>query len=73
MNKREFCHRLADINAALYDIEKELREVKFKLIMEEDPDRRNWFNNALGRLLQERNEMREARAALEAEGYSDSE
>lgn len=73
MNKREYCHRLADTNEALYEIEKELKEVTFKLIGEEDPDRRVWFSNAQERLIQEWEEAKEARTALEAEGYSDSE
>ena len=70
MNKREYCHRLADINEALYDIEKRLRDVKFKLMWENNPDRRDWFQKAEERLLRERAETKESRTALEAEGYS---
>ncbi len=73
MNKREFCHRLADINEVLYDKEKELKEVKFKLVMEDDPGKRAWFAIAQERLIQERDELKEKRMALEAKGYSDSE
>lgn len=73
MTKYEYCHRLADVNEALYDNEKELKEVKFKLVMEDDPGRRAWFAIAQERLIQERDELNEKRMALEAEGYSDSE
>ena len=73
MNKRDYCHRLADINEALYDNEKELKNVKFKLVAEDDPGKRAWFAIAQERLIQERDELKEKRTALEAEGYSDSE
>ena len=73
MNKREYCQRLADIFAASRKIEEELREVELKLFDEEDPDKRNRYNNEAERLLGERTKTEEAQKALEAEGYSDSE
>ena len=72
MNRREYCHRLAAVNEALYDNEQELKEVNLKIIMEDDPDRKDWFTNAQERLLQERSDLEEKREALESEGYSDS-
>lgn len=73
MNRREYCYKLAAVNEALYDTEKELKEVKTKIVIEDDPDRKNWFIEAQEKLLREREDLEEKRKNLETEGYSDLE
>lgn len=40
MNRSEYCRRLADINEAIYDTKKELEDVRFGIMVEDDPSRK---------------------------------
>ena len=73
MNKREYLQKVADINDALYNVEKEMKEARFKLIIEDDPGKRAWFAYAQERFLHDRDELKEKLTILKIEGYSDSE
>lgn len=42
MDKREACHRLADINEQIYDLEKSLEDIESRLIWD-DASRRDWY------------------------------
>ena len=53
MTKTEACHMLADINEALYDSKQQLKSAKLNRLMENDPDRIEWYNNAIENLEQE--------------------
>ena len=57
MNRRDFSHRLADMYEREYEIDKELKSVHLKLIMEDNPNRKQWFINAQDRLHQEKKEL----------------
>lgn len=70
MDKREACHRLADFNEALYDAENDLENVNFKIMVEDDPDRKQWFEDARERLLQRIAEIESEKQAFLSE-YSD--
>lgn len=57
MDRKEYCYRLADMNERLFDIKNELKEIKIKIIMEDNPERKEWFINAQDRLLREKEEL----------------
>lgn len=57
MNRRDFSHMLAYMYERDYEIDKELKNVHLKLIMEDDLDRKQWFINAQNRLHQEKKEL----------------
>lgn len=57
MNRRDFSHRLADMYEREYEIDKELKNIHLKLIMEDDLERKQWFINAQDRLHQEKKEL----------------
>lgn len=57
MNRRDFSHRLADMYEREYEIDKELKNIHLKLIMEDDRERKQWFINAQDRLNQEKEEL----------------
>ena len=59
MTRKEYCHRLADLYAALHDFENELKEIKRKTIMENNPERKMWSIDAQKRLLREKDELEE--------------
>ena len=46
MNRRDFSHGLADMHEREYEIDKELKNIHLKLIMEDDRERKQWFINA---------------------------
>lgn len=70
MDKKQACHRLADFNEALYDTEKELENVRLKLLMEDDSSRKQWFEEAVERLQQQIVEIESRRQEFLSE-YSD--
>ena len=53
MTRKEFSHKLADFYEALHDSENELKDVRLKIIMEDNPERKAWFIAAQERLLRE--------------------
>lgn len=57
MNRRDFSHGLADMYEREYEIDKELKNIHLKLIMEDDRERKQWFINAQDRLNQEKKEL----------------
>ena len=57
MDRRDFIHRLADMYEREYEIDKELKNIHLKLIMEEDRERKQWFINGQDRLNQEKKEL----------------
>lgn len=57
MNRRDFSRRLADMYEREYEIDKELKNIHLKLIMEDDRERKQWFVNAQDRLNQEKKEL----------------
>lgn len=71
MKRKEFTYRMADYNEAEYDIQKEIKEVKFKLFVEDDPNRKNWFQNALDKLKGELEQNNRERAEFSAQ-YSNN-
>ena len=42
MDRREYAHRVADINEAIYDTEKELERIRFQLLFGEE-SRKEWY------------------------------
>lgn len=58
MNRRDFSRRLADMYEREYEIDKELKNIHLKLIMEDDRERKQWFINDQDRLNQEKKELR---------------
>lgn len=42
MDKREACHKLADINEKIYDLENSLADIKSRLIWD-DESKRDWY------------------------------
>jgi len=54
MEKKTFWHHIADINERDWEIEKEVKKVKFNIMVEDDEERKNWFINALNRLENEK-------------------
>ena len=67
MTRKEFCHRVADFNEALFDLENELDEVRFKIKWEDDPERKAWFVAAQERLLRAKDETEEELMQFTAE------
>ena len=59
MTRKEYCHRLTDIYEALQDFENELKEIRLKIIMEDNPGRKAWFISAQERLLQDKGALEE--------------
>lgn len=57
MNRRDFNRRLADMHEREYEIDKELKNIYLKLIMEDDRERKQWFINVQDRLNQEKKEL----------------
>lgn len=57
MNRRDFNRRLADMHEREYEIDKELKNIHLKLIMEDDRERKQWFINVQDRLNQEKKEL----------------
>lgn len=57
MNRRDFSHRLADMYEREYEIDKELKNIHLKLLMEDDRERKQWFINAQDRLNQEKKNL----------------
>lgn len=57
MDRKEYCYKLADMNERLFDIENELKEIKIKIIMEDNSERKEWFINAQDKLLKEKEEL----------------
>ena len=70
MDKKQACHRLADFNEALYDAENDLVNVRCKLLMEDDPSRKQWFEDAVERLQQRIAEIEREKQEFLSE-YSD--
>ena len=70
MDKKQACHRLADFNEALYDAENDLVNVRSKLLMEDDPSRKQWFEDAVERLQQRIAEIEREKQEFLSE-YSD--
>ena len=42
MTKAEFCRRVADFNAAIYDTEKEIADIESRLFWDDD-SKRDWY------------------------------
>ena len=42
MDKREACHKLADINEKIYDLENSLADIKSRLVWD-DESKRDWY------------------------------
>ena len=42
MDKREACHKLADINEEIYDLENSIEDIKSRLRWDDD-SRRDWY------------------------------
>ena len=59
MTRKEYRHRLADFYEALDDFKNELEEVRFKIMMENKPERKAWFIAAQERLLHEKDATEE--------------
>ncbi|MCI8344566.1 MAG: hypothetical protein HFJ42_01050 [Clostridia bacterium] len=57
MDKRDCYHALADMYEREYEIDKELNEIRLKLIIEDNEERKNWFLDAQSRLLQEKDDL----------------
>ncbi len=57
MDRREYCHELADMNERLYEIDKQLDKIKINSCFEKDPERQDWFTNAQDKLLNEKDEL----------------
>ena len=70
MDKKQACHRLADYNEALYDAENDLENVRRKLWMEDDPSRKQWFEDAVEKLQQRIAEIEREKQEFLSE-YSD--
>lgn len=70
MTKKEYCHKLANIDEALYDTKKELKRIKLKIIMESDPDRKKWFVDAQERLRREKEDLDAERKKFVSENRS---
>lgn len=70
MNRKDFSHRIADMNERVFDIENELESIKLKIIMEDNPERKEWFNNAQDRLRQKKDEMDREIQEFTSENFS---
>ena len=71
MNRKEYCHKLADINEAIYEVENRLKEIRLKIILEDDDiARKKWFVDAERRLLQEKCELEREKKQFVEENYS---
>lgn len=59
ISTKKCCHSLADFYEALDDFENELKELRFKVMMEDNPPKKAWFLAAQERLLREKCELEE--------------
>jgi len=67
MEKKTFWHHIADINERDWEIEKEVKKVKFNIMVEDDEERKNWFINALNRLENEKEELHKEKIKFQEE------
>lgn len=72
MNRETYCDLLATYNEHEYDAKKDLEDIKFKIMMEDDPDRKQWFIDAQARVEERIEEIAREIANLHAEYESAS-
>ena len=62
MTKTEYCHRIAELNEAIYDTENEIASIESKLRWD-DEGRREWY---LKKLAESKSELENLKKRLEA-------